>query len=175
MVTCLLNTATWLNETLHVIRITWLGFLKTEAAKHMPSDGNLAKRKLMFTFNTMNYHMMNNSGRSHLSVWIGNTPDIEKTLGASTLPNPKSGIILILNNILCISFAMDEPTPNTPSPGGGVTEGSPSRTRQQGTGTSPSLFVPDVPNTGSYWVLILLGQSKGKGCSQCSAETYFQP
>lgn len=79
----------------------------------------------MFTFNTMNYHTINNFGKSHLSIWIGNTSDLEKNSGAPTLPNPKSGITLLLNNILRVSFAMAELTPNTPSPGKGATEGSP--------------------------------------------------
>lgn len=129
----------------------------------------------MFIFNTRNYHTINNFGRLHLSIWIENTSDTEKTLGAATPPNLKSGIIFLLNNTLCISFAVGEWTPNTPSLGGGAMEGSPSRTWQWGTRTSPVLLIPDIPNTGSYRVLFLLGQSKGKGHSQYSAETYFQP
>ena len=65
----------------------------------------------------MNYHTINNFGRLHLSIWIGNKWDVEKTLGAAILPNPVSGIIFLLNDILCVSFAMDASTPNTPSPG----------------------------------------------------------
>lgn len=141
----------------------------------MPSDGNLAKRKLMFTFNTTNYHTINNFRRLHLSIRIGNTSDVENTLGTATLPNPKPGIIFLLKDILRVSFATDELTPNIPSPGRGATEGSPSRTQQWGTGTRPLLFIPDVPNSGRYRVLFLSGQTKGKGCSLYSAETYFQP
>lgn len=96
-------------ETLHIIKITWLSCLKTEAPTHSLSDGKLAKWKRMFTFNTMNYHTINNSRRLHLLVQlvIGNTSDIEKTLDAATLPTPKSGIILLWNSIPCVSFAMD--------------------------------------------------------------------
>jgi len=87
----------------------------------MPSDGNLAKRKLMFTYRTVNYCTINNFGRLPLLIWTVNTSDIEQTLGTATLPNPKSGIIFLLKDILCVSFAMDEPTPTTSSPGRGVT------------------------------------------------------
>lgn len=86
----------------------------------MPSDGNLAKQKHMFTFNTTNYHTINNFGKSHLSIWIGNTSDLEETSGAPTLPNPKSGITLLLDDILRVSSADD-----TQSPGEGATGGSP--------------------------------------------------
>lgn len=78
-------------ETLHIAKMTQL------VAEHMPSERKLAKQKLMLTFSIMNYHTVSNFRRLHLLIWIGNTSDIEITLGAATLPNPKPGITFLLN------------------------------------------------------------------------------
>lgn len=149
-------------ETSHIIKIIWLGFVETVAAKHMPSVRNLAKWKHMFTFNTMNYHTINNFGKitlinldwKHVRPW--------EKFGCSYPAKPKVWHYTPFEQYTaCFISNGWADTKHTVTRQRG-NRGVSSRTWQQGTGTSTLLFIPDVPNTGSYRFYFSWARAKEK-------------